>query len=367
MTGPICHDSPGTATLKLKLVNSWPMLYKSDYHYKLPEHLIAQVPLGSRTASRMLTLDGCTGELRDCYFVDLLDLLRSGDLLVLNNTRVISARLYGQKPTGGRVELLVERLLDERRILAHTRSSKAVKPGTVIEVAGGGTFECIERQAALAVFEFLGTEPLSDLLERVGHIPLPPYIQRPDGGEDRLRYQTVYAARPGAVAAPTAGLHFDEKMISQLGSRGISTAHVTLHVGSGTFQPVRVEKLSEHRMHSEFCEIDQSVVEMVNQTRSEGGRVIAVGTTTTRVLEAASLEGRLKPFRGETNLFITPGFRFSCVDGLLTNFHLPESTLLTLVCAFAGYKSVMSAYRHAVKEEYRFFSYGDAMFVKPLD
>ncbi|MGR9108883.1 MAG: tRNA preQ1(34) S-adenosylmethionine ribosyltransferase-isomerase QueA [Gammaproteobacteria bacterium] len=339
-------------------------MQKSDFHYDLPQGLIAQQPLADRSASRLLTLDGVSGQIRDRRFVDLVELLNPGDLLVFNNTRVIAARLFGRKQSGGRIEILVERLLDSTRVLAHTRSNKGLRPGTVIELQGGGAFETIERQSDLWILEFQGEGAVEDLLDRIGHIPLPPYIRRSDRLEDRERYQTVYAERPGAVAAPTAGLHFDEGMIRRIRNKGIDIATVTLHVGSGTFLPLRVENLEEHQMHSEVCEVDGTVVAAVNETRARGGKVIAVGSTSLRALETASLNGRLETFTGETDLFIRPGFRFNCVDCLLTNFHLPESTLLILVCAFARYEAVMAAYRHAVREEYRFFSYGDAMFVR---
>ncbi|MCI0734457.1 MAG: tRNA preQ1(34) S-adenosylmethionine ribosyltransferase-isomerase QueA [Methylococcaceae bacterium] len=336
---------------------------KSDFRYDLPNRLIARNPLENRTASRMLTLDGKTGEIRDLRFLDLVDLVKPGDLLVFNNTRVIPARLFGKKPSGGKVEILVERILHNKRMLAHTRSNKPMRPGTVIELASGRVFVLLERRGDLWVLEHLGNESIGKLLDAEGHIPLPSYIRRPDQDLDRERYQTVYAERPGAVAAPTAGLHFDENMIQKLRSKGVGIAYVTLHVGSGTFQPVRVENLEEHRMHSEVCEVDASVVSAVKETKSRRGKVIAVGSTSIRALETASQSGRIEIFTGETDLFITPGFRFACADHLLTNFHLPESTLLILVCAFAGYEAVMGAYRHAVREEYRFFSYGDAMFL----
>ncbi|MCI0655270.1 MAG: tRNA preQ1(34) S-adenosylmethionine ribosyltransferase-isomerase QueA, partial [Methylococcaceae bacterium] len=336
---------------------------KSDFNYHLPHHLIAQNPLAERTASRMLTLNGASGEIRDRRFIDLIDLLDTGDLLVFNNTRVIPARLFGKKPSGGKVEILVERILDNKRILAHLRSNKAMRSGALIELRDGGAFVLLERRGDLWLLELKGGESIEELLDSVGHIPLPPYIQRSDQEQDRQRYQTVYAERPGAIAAPTAGLHFDEKMIQQLRSKGVETAYLTLHVGSGTFTPLRVENLEDHRMHPEVCEIDASVVTAVHETKARGGKIVAVGSTSIRALETASRGGELEVFSGETDLFITPGFRFSCVDKLITNFHLPESTLLTLVCAFAGYQAVMAAYRHAVREEYRFFSYGDAMFL----
>lgn len=354
-----------TAVQKIgvNLLNFPPMVQKSDFHYVLPQRLIAQNPLEVRAASRMLTLDGVTGVIGDRQFIDLVDILKSGDLLVFNNTRVIPARLFGKKPSGGRVEILVERILGPQRILAHTRSSKPMRSGSTVELENGNVFRLVERHGDFWILDYQGGEPIAKLLDEVGHIPLPPYIQRPDRDQDRTRYQTVYAERPGAVAAPTAGLHFDQTMIQRLRSKGVETTYVTLHVGSGTFQPLRVDDLEGHRMHSEFCEVDESVVSAVEKTKFRGGTVVAVGTTTVRALETASSTGRLQAFRGETDLFIRPGFCFSCADALLTNFHLPESTLLILVCSFAGYEPVMAAYRHAVQAEYRFFSYGDAMFV----
>jgi S-adenosylmethionine:tRNA ribosyltransferase-isomerase len=337
---------------------------KSDFHYELDESLIAQQPLAERGASRLLHLDGATGVREDRMFVDLPQLLRPGDLLVFNDTRVIPARLFGQKVSGGRVELLVERLLDSSRMLAHIRASKAPKAGTVLRLEGGAECMVTGREDDLFLVEFdAAAGPVAELLNRIGHMPLPPYIARGDAVEDRERYQTVYARQPGAVAAPTAGLHFDQAMLARLHAMGVASAHLTLHVGSGTFQPLRVENLDEHVMHAEYCELDESLVDAVARTRDRGGRVVAVGTTAVRTLETAAASGTLRPFRGETRLFIRPGFRFHCVDALLTNFHLPESTLLTLVCAFAGYEPVMAAYRHAVASRYRFFSYGDAMFL----
>ncbi|MGH8556085.1 MAG: tRNA preQ1(34) S-adenosylmethionine ribosyltransferase-isomerase QueA [Methylococcales bacterium] len=345
------------------LLNSTPMMRKSDFHYDLPRHLIAQFPLPERTASRMLTLDGVSGEIQDRSFIALIDLLNPGDLLVFNNTRVIPARLFGKKPSGGKVEMLVERILDNKRFLAHVRSSQAMRVGAAVELDDGSTLVVHEWRDGLCVLAIDRGESIQSLLNSLGHMPLPPYIQRADQHHDRQRYQTVYAEKPGAVAAPTAGLHFDENMIRQLQNKGVETACVTLHVGSGTFQPLRVENLDEHRMHPEVCEVDASVVGAVRAVKARGTKVIAVGSTSMRALESASRSGQIEVFSGETDLFIKPGFRFSCVDRLITNFHLPESTLLTLVCAFAGYERVMAAYRHAVAAQYRFFSYGDAMFV----
>lgn len=337
----------------------------SDFDYELPRELIAQAPLGERSASRLLTLDGASGEVSDREFSDLPDLLRAGDLLVFNDTRVIPARLFGHKASGGKLELLVERVLDEHRVLGHLRASKSPKPGSIIVLEGAGEAEVLERHDDLFELRFLCDSSVSDLLERHGHVPLPPYIERADGLDDRERYQTVYASRPGAVAAPTAGLHFDARVLERLRERGVEQAFVTLHVGAGTFQPVRVSDVRDHRMHAERVEVPESVCQAVAACREREGRVIAVGTTSVRSLEAAAEEGELLPFSGETDLFITPGYRFRVVDALITNFHLPESTLLMLVCAFGGHEQVLRAYRHAVEQRYRFFSYGDAMFLTP--
>ena len=342
-------------------------MLKSDLHFDLPERLIAQHPPEQRGSSRLLHMDG-TGTLRDLRFPDLADLLRAGDLLVFNDTRVIPARLLGRKDSGGRVEILVERLLGGSVVLAHVRASKPPKSGTAIILEDGVT-RCVMRERAgeCFVLEFEGDEPLTNLLARVGHVPLPPYIARPDDQADLERYQTVYARREGAVAAPTAGLHFDEAFLRTLAAQGVETAFLTLHVGSGTFQPLRVERLEEHRMHAEYCEVGADLVEAVQRAKARGGRVVAVGTTSARALESAARRGALAPFAGETDIFITPGFEFRCVDALLTNFHLPGSTLLALVSAFAGHAAIMNAYRHAVEKEYRFFSYGDAMFLTPKE
>jgi len=333
----------------------------ADFHFDLPEALIARHPLAERRASRLLVLDGPSGALSHRHFADLLEYLRPGDLMVFNNTRVIPARLFGQKASGGKLEILVERVLDSRRVLAHVRSSKSPKPGSKILIDGGAEAQMLQRHDAL--FELGFAEDVLPLLERVGHMPLPPYIDRPDEAADRERYQTVYAERAGAVAAPTAGLHFDEGLLAAIREKGVDTAFVTLHVGAGTFQPVRVEKIEDHHMHSEWLEVDQDVVDAVAACRARGGRVIAVGTTSVRSLESAARDGQLKPFSGDTDIFLYPGRPFHVVDALVTNFHLPESTLLMLVSAFAGYPQTMAAYAAAVEHEYRFFSYGDAMFI----
>lgn len=333
----------------------------ADFSFELPDSLIARHPLAERRSSRLLTLDGPTGTLAHRQFTDLLEHLRPGDLMVFNNTRVIPARLFGQKASGGKLEILIERVLDSHRVLAHVRSSKSPKPGTQLLIDGGGEAEMVARHDAL--FELRFTEEVLPLLDRVGHMPLPPYIDRPDEGADRERYQTVYAQRSGAVAAPTAGLHFDEELMGKIAEKGVSTAFVTLHVGAGTFQPVRVERIEDHHMHKEWLEVGQDVVDAVAECRARGGRVVAVGTTSVRSLESAARDGTLKPFSGDTDIFIFPGRPFHVVDALVTNFHLPESTLLMLVSAFAGYPETMAAYAAAVENGYRFFSYGDAMFI----
>ncbi|KTT19603.1 tRNA preQ1(34) S-adenosylmethionine ribosyltransferase-isomerase QueA [Pseudomonas putida] len=333
----------------------------ADFSFELPDSLIARHPLAERHGSRLLVLDGPSGALEHRQFPDLLGYLRPGDLMVFNNTRVIPARLFGQKASGGKLEMLVERVLDSHRVLAHVRASKAPKVGTVILVDGGGEAEMVARHDTL--FELRFTEEVLPLLDRVGHMPLPPYIDRPDEGADRERYQTVYAEKAGAVAAPTAGLHFDEALLEQIAAKGVEQAFVTLHVGAGTFQPVRVDKIEDHHMHKEWLEVSQSVVDAIEACRARGGRVIAVGTTSVRSLESAARDGQLKPFSGDTDIFIYPGRPFHVVDALVTNFHLPESTLLMLVSAFAGYPETMAAYAAAVEQGYRFFSYGDAMFI----
>ncbi len=335
-----------------------------DFHYSLPPERIASHPARPRHSSGLLEL-APDGGINDLSMVDFPSLLNADDLLVFNNTRVIPARLYGYKASGGKVEVLIERVLDERRVLAHVRSSKSPKPGSRLELADGELeVEVTGREGELFSLEFAGDVPVLDLLERWGHVPLPPYIERADEQMDREDYQTLYAKHPGAVAAPTAGLHFDQTLLDALAARKIRTAYVTLHVGAGTFQPVRVDDLDAHIMHAEHASVDADVCEAIRQTRARGGRVVAVGTTVVRSLESAAQGGELKPFFGDTRLFITPGYRFNAVDAMLTNFHLPESTLLMLVCAFAGFHPVMAAYRHAVEQKYRFFSYGDAMFLQ---
>ncbi|RRJ85300.1 tRNA preQ1(34) S-adenosylmethionine ribosyltransferase-isomerase QueA [Aestuariirhabdus litorea] len=337
----------------------------SDFRFDLPDELIARYPKPDRSSSRLLCVDGQSGALEHRVFSDLEQLLEPGDLLVMNNTRVIPARLFGQKASGGKIEVLVERVLDAHEVLAHVRSSKSPKPGTRLLLEGGIEATMVERQESLFRLRFEGESPVLELLERHGHMPLPPYIERDDQLSDRERYQTVYARHQGAVAAPTAGLHFDEALLQRLADKGIETAFVTLHVGAGTFQPVRVERIEDHQMHSEYLELELAVCDAVNACRARGGRVVAVGTTSVRCLESASQAGEIRPYRGETDIFIYPGYRFRSVDLLVTNFHLPESTLLMLVSAFSGYETMMNAYRVAVEQKYRFFSYGDAMLLSP--
>ena len=346
----------------------------SDFHFDLPEHLIAQAPLSDRSGSRMLVLDGPTGNVSHRQFLELEALVHSGDLLVLNNTRVIPARLYGQKQTGGRAEILIERLKGDGSALAHVRASKSPKEGSLIYItpdANGDISDFSLRVTGRsgALFELEAeTGSVSQMIRLHGHMPLPPYIEREDTDEDRDRYQTVYAKRDGAVAAPTAGLHFDEPLLEILCLKGVKTAYVTLHVGAGTFQPVRVDDINNHRMHSEWLEVDGACVDAIRACRERGGRVIAVGTTSVRSLETAAASGELAagcpaPFEGDSDIFLYPGCEFRVVDAMITNFHLPESTLIMLVSAFAGYEETMAAYASAVEKEYRFFSYGDAMFV----
>lgn len=336
---------------------------KSDFNYHLPVNLIAQKPLEQRTASRLLCLDKKTGVTKDRQFVDFIDLVNEKDLLILNDTRVIPARLFGKKQTGGKLEILIERVLDKYHAVAHIRSSKSPKAGSVIELEEGFNCCVTGRENDLFYLEFLTDKTILELLDQIGHIPLPPYITREDNIEDLTRYQTVFAKQAGAVAAPTAGLHFDQETMEKLDQKGVSKAFVTLHVGSGTFQPVRVDDLSEHIMHKEYYSVSQDTVDAINITREEGGRIIAIGTTAVRALESASVNGSLKEGFGDTDLFITPGYQFKSIDAMLTNFHLPESTLLMLISAFAGYDPVMQAYQHAIEQSYRFFSYGDAMFL----
>lgn len=339
---------------------------RADFHYELPEELIAQQPLADRPASRLLVVDGQAGDWRDAWFRDLGALLAPGDLLVLNDTRVIPARAFGRKDSGGRIELLVERLVGERGAIAQLRASKTPAPGTKLQFEGGAVAIVRARAGRDGdLFDLAFDRPVLPWLEAFGHMPLPPYIRRGDAALDRERYQTVFGRESGAVAAPTAGLHFDTAILAELTQRGIATTMVTLHVGAGTFQPVRTEDPRTHRLHAERVTVGEAACAAVTRTRAAGGRIVAVGTTVVRSLEAAASGGDLEPFEGETELFILPGYRFRIVDAMLTNFHLPESSLLMLVCAFAGRETVLGAYRHAVAARYRFFSYGDAMLVTP--
>lgn len=337
----------------------------ADFSFDLPDELIARFPKADRTSSRLLSLNGPTGEIEHKIFSDILELVNENDLLVFNNTKVIPARMFGQKESGGKVEVLVERVLDEHRVLAHIRASKSPKPGNVLILEGKAKATMVARHDTLFELEFDRSENVLDILNDVGHMPLPPYIDRPDNEADRERYQTVYGEKPGAVAAPTAGLHFDDKLMTALKDKGVQMAFVTLHVGAGTFQPVRVESVDEHIMHSEYIEVPQDVVDAVASTKAKGGRVIAIGTTSVRSLESAAKihGGKLDTYFGDTDIFIFPGYQFNVVDAMVTNFHLPESTLIMLVSAFAGQDNIMGAYNTAIEQQYRFFSYGDAMFL----
>jgi S-adenosylmethionine:tRNA ribosyltransferase-isomerase len=337
---------------------------RSDFHYELPPELIAQEPLPERSASRLLALDGATGALRDLRFTDLPALLQSGDLLVFNDTRVVKARLQGRKPSGGQVEIFLERAVGEDRALVQMRASKPIREGLEVHTPGGAVV-VLGRHDAL--YEVRTPTPVLAFFETYGQLPLPPYINRAPGADDEARYQSLFARESGAVAAPTASLHFDAPLLARLAAAGIQSAQLTLHVGAGTFQPLRVDDLSQHVMHAERYAVGADLVRAVDACRARGGRVVAVGTTVCRALEsaAAASGGALRPQQGDTRLFITPGYRFRVVDALVTNFHLPESTLLMLVSAFAGPAAVRQAYEHAVRERYRFFSYGDAMFLTP--
>ncbi|WKD51585.1 tRNA preQ1(34) S-adenosylmethionine ribosyltransferase-isomerase QueA [Microbulbifer spongiae] len=338
-------------------------MQRQDFDFHLPDTLIARVPTQARRGSRLLCLDGPEGTIAHRRFPDILQQVNAGDLVVFNDTRVIPARLFARKETGGKLEILVERVLNRGQAQAHVRASKSPRPGTGILLDDGTRIEVTGRCGALFELAFPAEEGVLGVLERLGHMPLPPYIDREDDARDRERYQTVYSRHAGAVAAPTAGLHFDEALIGALRDKGVEIAFVTLHVGAGTFQPVRVDNIREHQMHSEVLHVPERVVEAVARCRARDGSVIAVGTTSVRALESAARCGELTAMVGETDIFIYPGYEFRVVDKLVTNFHLPESTLLMLVCAFAGYQHTMAAYRAAVAEGYRFFSYGDAMLI----
>lgn len=335
---------------------------RTDFNYQLPPELIAQRPLEQRSASRLLCLDRQSGDLSDRKFNDLPSLLKPGDLLVFNNTEVIPARLFGHKASGGRVEILVERLLSKQQCLAQVRASKSPKPGGKLVLEDGSELLVLARQDGFFQLQSTGAD-LMNILQGSGHIPLPPYITREDTDADRRRYQTVYAESPGAVAAPTAGLHFDRVLLDKLEVAGIQFTNITLHVGAGTFQPVRADNIEEHQMHAEWLEVSRSACDAIAAARARGGRVVAVGTTAVRSLETAAQGGSLEPYSGDSRIFIYPPYRFRAVDAMITNFHLPESTLLMLVSAFAGREEILAAYRHAVEHAYRFFSYGDAMLL----
>ena len=336
---------------------------RSDFYFDLPEELIAHYPPEKRTDSRLLCISRETGDVSHRQFTDFPALLNPGDLLVFNNTRVIPARLFGQKESGGKVEVLLERVMAENQILAQVRASKTPKTGSTIIFTADAKAEVLGREGEFFILAFPETVDLMQLLDEIGHMPLPPYIKREDELLDKERYQTVYGEKQGAVAAPTAGLHFDEALLAEIEAKGIETAKVTLHVGAGTFQPVRTELIEEHKMHAEYLELDETVCAKVNACRARGGRVIAVGTTSVRCLETASQSGEISPYKGDSSIFIYPGYEFKSVDALLTNFHLPESTLIMLVSTLAGRENILKAYNEAIKEQYRFFSYGDATFI----
>ncbi|MEP7068102.1 MAG: tRNA preQ1(34) S-adenosylmethionine ribosyltransferase-isomerase QueA [Usitatibacter sp.] len=335
----------------------------SDFDYRLPPELVAQHPVPERTASRLLHVDGASGTFEDLRFTDVASLSRAGDVLVVNDTRVIKARLHARKDSGGEVEMLVERVIDSHRALAQVRASKPLKAGRTLVLAGELAVEVVGRVGEFFELRFPGDGVMA-ALDAHGEVPLPPYIAHAAQGDDEARYQTVYAQVPGAVAAPTAGLHFDQALLSSLRAKGVEVASVTLHVGAGTFQPVRVEDVSKHVMHSEWYSVPDATVEAIARAKAKGARVIAVGTTALRALESAASSGKLIAGSAETRLFIAPGYRFRVVDALITNFHLPKSTLLMLVSAFAGVEAIRRAYAHAVSHRYRFFSYGDAMFLE---
>ncbi len=337
----------------------------TDFDYYLPPELIAEHPLAKRSDSRLLCLDKKTGKITHLHFRDLPNLLTSKDLVILNNTKVIPARIYARKPTGGAVEILLERILDKNKILAQTKACKPLKIHEKLIISSDIWFEITSRQDSL--FELLlhsfSEDTIENILDKFGHVPLPPYIKHTPENNDKENYQTIYAQHPGAVAAPTAGLHFDQELIQNLNKKGVNTAFVTLHVGLGTFQPVRATNITDHKMHAEYINVPKTTCEQIINTKSAGGKIIAVGTTSVRALETATQEGEFKPYKGDTNIFIYPGYKFCGTDMLITNFHLPKTSLLMLVCAFAGYDNVIRAYQEAIKHKYRFYSYGDAMII----
>ena len=338
---------------------------KSDFDFELPPDLIAQAPLERRSGSRLLVLDVAAHTKKDRKFYDLPDMLQPGDLLIFNDTRVLPARLHGHKESGGAVEILIERVTGAHEARAQLGVSKKPKEGGRIILADGSVITVLGRDGEFFLLRFEGDEPLERVLSRLGEMPLPPYIERGADTSDKERYQTVFAREPGAVAAPTAGLHFDEALLERLRERGVDFGYVTLHVGAGTFQPMRAEDVRDHVMHREWLNVGASLVEKIRATRAAGGRVVAVGTTVVRALESATVDGVLRPFAGETQIFIFPGYKITSVDALVTNFHLPQSTLLMLVSALAGKEAILDAYRYAVLQRYRFFSYGDAMLILP--
>ncbi len=356
-----CH--PAARDTIATTIQPRPTMKVSDFHFELPEHLIAQYPLAKRSASRLLHLERDTGSVHDRQFADLPELLEPGDLLVFNNTRVIPARLWARKSSGGRVEILLERMISAVEALAQLRVNRKPPPGSRLVIGEVGEIEVLGRDGEFWRLRIAAGPEWPELLQRVGHMPLPPYIERGDEALDADRYQTVFAQVPGAVAAPTAGLHFDDVVMQRLSERGIETGWCTLHVGAGTFQPVRAERVEDHTMHAEWLEVGADLVASVRTARERGNRVVAVGTTAVRSLETAAAGGELEPFAGDSRLFIYPGYEFRVIDAMVTNFHLPGSTLLMLVSAFAGRDNILAAYRHAVEAEYRFFSYGDAMFI----
>lgn len=342
-------------------------MHVDDFDFQLPDQLIAKHPTADRTGSRLLSLTGETGNIEHLQFVDIEGLVEPGDLLVFNDTRVIPARIFGEKVSGGKVEVLIERMTGPQEAVAHVRANKSPKAGALLNMEGGIQLEVTGRSDNLFAVRCINNEPLVDLLDAHGHMPLPPYIERADDAADRERYQTVYAEKKGAVAAPTAGLHFDDAILKRLSDKGVRSAFVTLHVGAGTFQPVKTDSIKDHVMHAEWIDVSPKVVEQIKATQQAGKRVIAVGTTSVRSLESASQNGAIEPYTGDTQIFIYPGYRFKTVDAMITNFHLPKSTLIMLVSAFAGRDHIMAAYRSAVENRYRFFSYGDAMFITKAD
>ncbi len=340
----------------------------SDFHFELPSELIARYPLAHRSASRLMVLSGISGNVLHHRFTELLNLLSEGDLLVFNDTKVIPARLMGKKTTGGQVEVLIERILNENSILAQVRASKALRLDDYLLFANDIKLEVVDRKNQFYELRYNGNDKsILEIAESIGQIPLPPYMHREPEESDKERYQTVYALHKGSVAAPTAGFHFDEMLLSKLREKKVEIAYLTLHIGAGTFAPVRSENITEHKMHAEYLDVPEALCEKIKATKERGKRVIAIGTTTLRALETASQSGNIEPYRGETSIFIYPGYRFRCVDALLTNLHLPRSTLLMLVCAFGGHDEVMQAYKEAVAQSYRFYSYGDAMWVSVKD